>query len=176
MSETNFLPPQDPVILGKIADPYSIRGWVHLHCFGDDPLAWGEVEQWYLQNPQGEWKQVALKGCKLHGSGVIALFEGISDRTAAEAVKGWLIALPKDQLPIPEEDEYYWAELVGMQVVNTAGELLGLVASLIETGANDVLQVRTADGEERLIPFVGAVVKTVDRSAQQITVDWGRDW
>jgi len=79
-------------------------------------------------------------------------------------------------LPVPAEDEYYWADLVGLAVVNGAGEALGKVAGLIETGANDVLRVLGDDGVERLLPFVDAVVLDVDREAGVIRVEWGADW
>jgi 16S rRNA processing protein RimM len=80
----------------------------------------------------------------------------------------------RDDLPPPEENEFYWSDLIGLKVVNTAGVELGKVASLLQTGANDVLVVT---GErERLIPFVKQVVVDVDKAAAVIQVDWGADY
>ena len=79
-------------------------------------------------------------------------------------------------LPKTEEDEFYWVDLVGLDVINTAGERLGKVAGLIETGANAVLRVVGDDGVERLLPFVSAVVQAVEREAGRIRVEWGSDW
>lgn len=166
----------EPVVLGKLAEPYGVRGWVRVHCFGDDPLAWAELPSWYLQAPGQVWREVPLLECKVHNDSLLALFEGFEDRTAAEALKGTLIGLPKESLPPTEEGEYYWADLLGMTVLNLAGENLGKVVSLIETGANDVLEVLHSDGSKRLIPFVGAVVQEVSKETATIRADWGSDW
>jgi 16S rRNA processing protein RimM len=78
-------------------------------------------------------------------------------------------------LPAIEDNEYYWADLIGLAVMNRAGDVLGTVAGLLETGANDVLVVR--DGEiERLLPMVATVIDSIDLAARVIRVDWGRDW
>ena len=82
---------------------------------------------------------------------------------------------PREALPAPAQDEYYWADLVGLDVVNLQDQPLGRVKSLIETGANEVLVV--ADGErERLLPFVEQVVRKVDVTAKLVRVDWDSDW
>jgi 16S rRNA processing protein RimM len=166
----------DIVVLGRLADPYGIRGWLRLHPYGDDPLAWGEMPVWWVGREGGPWREVGLKGLKAHGDGVVVLLDGVPDRTAAEAHKGLLVGAPRELLPVPDEDEFYWADLVGLAVVNGAGEALGKVAGLIETGANDVLRVVGDDGNERLLPFVDAVVLEVDREGGVIRVEWGADW
>jgi len=79
-------------------------------------------------------------------------------------------------LPETDKDEFYWADLIGLEVINTAGERLGKVAGLIETGANDVLRVVGDDEAERLLPFVSAVVLAVEKEAGVIRVEWGSDW
>lgn len=166
----------DIVVLGRLADPYGIRGWVRLHAFGDDPLAWAEMPVWWLSRDGEAWREVKLEGMRAHGDGLVALFEGIADRNAAEALKGMLVGAPRAALPATDEGEYYWADLIGLEVVNTAGEALGQVAGLIETGANDVLRVVAKDGSERLLPFVSAVVLAVEKGAGRVRVEWGSDW
>ena len=106
----------------------------------------------------------------------MVLLDGVPDRTAAEAMKGLLVGAPRAALPKTEEDEFYWVDLVGLDAINTAGERLGKVAGLIETGANAVLRVVGDDGVERLLPFVSAVVQAVEREAGRIRVKWGSDW
>jgi len=106
----------------------------------------------------------------------VVLLDGVDDRTAAEAMKGVLVGAPRDALPETDEDEFYWADLIGLDVINTAEERLGKVVGLLETGAHDVLRVVGDDEVERLLPFVAAVVLTVDKEAQQIRVEWGSDW
>lgn len=123
----------------------------------------------------GGWSTTGVAEGKAHGKGVIARLEGCEDRDAAMRLLDREIAVNRDQLPEPEQGEYYWHDLQGMQVINQQGERLGEVESLLETGANDVLVVR---GErERLIPFVsGPVIISVDRDAGEIRVDWDKDF
>ena len=164
------------VVLGRLADPYGIRGWLRLYPFGDDPLAWAEMPVWWVSREGEPWRECRLKGLKTHGDGVVVLLEGIEDRTAAEAAKGLLVWAPREALPTTDEDEFYWADLLGLEVVNAADERLGKVAGLIETGANAVLRVVGEDGTERLLPFVSTVVLTVEKEAGLIRVEWGSDW
>ncbi len=166
----------DIVVLGRLAEPYGIRGWIRLHPFGDDPLSWAEMPVWWIGQPDGQWRECRLKGLKPHGNGVVALFDGVADRTAAEALKGVLVGAPREALPATSDDEFYWDDLLGLEVVNSAGERLGKVGGLIETGANDVLRVCAEDGEERLLPFVSSVVLAVEKEAGLIRVEWGSDW
>ena len=166
----------DIVVLGRLADPYGMQGWLRLHSFGDDPLVWREMPVWWVGNEGGPWREHRLKALKVHGEGLVVLLDGIPDRTAAEAMKGLLVGAPRAALPQTEEDEYYWADLVGLEVINTAGERLGKVAGLIETGANAVLRVVDDAGLERLMPFVSAVVRAVEGDAGQIRVEWGSHW
>lgn len=166
----------DIVVLGRLADPYGVRGWLRLYPFGDDPLDWAEMPVWWISREGEPWREVKLKGLKSHSDGVVVLFDGIADRTAAEAMKGVLVGAPRDALPATGEDEFYWGDLIGLEVVNTADEKLGKVAGLIETGANDVLRVTGEDGTERLLPFVSAVVLAVEKEAGLIRVEWGSDW
>lgn len=166
----------DIVVLGRLADPYGIRGWLKLHAFGDDPLDWAEMPVWWLSKDGESWRECGLKSLKVHGNGLVALLDGVDDRSAAEAMKGVLVGAPRSALPSPEEGEFYWSDLIGLDVVNTADERLGKVAGLIETGANSVLRVVAEDECERLLPFVAAVVLAVEKDAGRIRVEWGSDW
>lgn len=168
------------IILGRIAGAFGVQGWLKLHPFGDDPLSWRSMPQWWISAEDGaeaqEWKPLGLRACRAHGKGLVAALEGIDDRDAAEALNGFYVGAPRTALPQTAADEYYWADLVGLVVDNTSGEALGTVTGLISTGAHDVLQVRDEAGEERLIPFVAAYVLDVDVAAGRIQVDWGKDW
>ena len=87
-----------------------------------------------------------------------------------------LIGAPREELPAPESGEYYWGDLVGLDVMNVHGQPLGRVVGLIATAANDVLRVGGEEGRERLLPFVAAVVQEVDVPGRRILVDWEADW
>jgi len=166
---------QEIVVLGRLADPYGIRGWIRLHAFGDDPLGWSGMPVWWV-GQEDRWREIGLVGLKAHASGLVVALEGVVDRTAAEAMKGLLVGVPRNLLPATGEDEFYWADLLGLAVVNREGECLGRVAGLLETGANAVLRVVDAAENERLLPFVDEVVLTVDKTGGQILVAWGLDW
>ena len=166
----------DIVVLGRLADPYGIQGWLWLYPFGDDPLAWAEMPVWWISREGEPWRECRLKSLKAHGNGVVVLLDGVADRSAAESMKGILVGAPRAALPTTEKNEFYWGDLLGLEVVNTAGERIGKVAGLIETGANSVLRVVGDDGVERLLPFVSAVVLTVEKEAGLIRVEWGSDW
>lgn len=167
------------IVLGRIHEAYGIQGWVRVQAFGDDPLSWRTMPQWWLSrdpDAAGEaWRPVGLRACRAQGKGIVAAFDTIEDRNGAEAIAGLYIGAPREALPAPGKDEFYWGDLVGMAVENTAGVALGIVEGLVSTGAHDVLQLRSGE-LERLIPFVAAYVLDVDLEGKRIRVDWEADW
>ena len=169
----------DIVVLGKIVSAYGLRGAVHVHPFADDPAAWARMKYWWLGR-EGEaperWQPQRLIRCRAHGDSWVAQFAGFDDRNAAEAAAGLLIGAPREVLPATGTDEYYWGDLIGLDVVNTKDQPLGRVLGLIETAANDVLRVGNGDGQEQLLPFVAAVVLDVDLSTRRVRVEWEADW
>jgi 16S rRNA processing protein RimM len=168
------------IVLGRISAPFGVRGWVKVHVFGDDPEAWATMPRWWLgeeeRAPDAAWQARTLAECKMHGKGLIVRFDGIEDRSAAEALAGHYVGAPREALPKTAKNEFYWADLVGLDVVNQVGEQLGRVAELVRTGAHEVLEVRDDAGNRRLLPFVAAVIKEVDLATRRIRVDWERDW
>ncbi len=164
------------VVLGAVTGPHGVHGWVRVHPFGDDPLSWSKMPVWWLGPEAGPWQEMKISRCRLQGDGLVVAFAGVTDRNQAEALQRLLVAAPRAALPETGENEFYWADLIGAKVLNTRDECLGVVQSLIETGANDVLRVQGDDGEERLIPFVNAVVSQVDKAQGLIRVAWERDW
>jgi 16S rRNA processing protein RimM len=171
------------IVLGRIVAPFGVNGWLKIHPFGDDPLAWRKMPQWWMAREaecaDADWQPLTLRGCRAHGKGLVASFEEVPDRTAAEAVEGFYLGAPREALPNTGADEFYWHDLVGLAVENEAGEALGTVSGLLSTGVHDVLQVQEGEGEsaqERLIPFVAAYVLDVDLAARRIRVAWERDW
>lgn len=165
------------VVLGRIVAPYGVRGWVKIHPFGDDPASWRKMSQWWLgADAEGDvWQPYKVESLRAHGAGWVAKLGAVDDRNAAENLGGQFIAAPREAMPGTGEGEYYWADLIGLAVVNQQNEPLGTVASLFDSAAHAVLVVQ--DGEtERLLPFVETVVKGVDVAAGCIRVDWGKDW
>jgi len=178
------------IVLGRIAGPYGLQGWVKLNAYGDDFDALGTMPQWWLgAAAEGEvWTPYALQDLKSHGKGWIVKFAGVDDRNGSEAITGSYIAAPREALPETAANEFYWADLVGLEVVNTQGERLGRVTKLLSSGAHEVLCVSDGEGgkmQERLLPFVAQVVKSVDTAngtkgtegtKGTIRVEWGADW
>ena len=178
MSESND-PHSDIVVLGKIVGPYGLSGAVKVHPFADDPLSWAKLDAWWIgreKDDPGLWQKTKLVRCKAQGELLIAALECLPDRNASESVQGLFIGVPRAELPPVAKGEYYWADLIGLEVVNTGNQSLGRVLGLIGTSANDVLRVGNEEGKEQLLPFVAAVILDVDLSAGCICVDWEADW
>ena len=171
------------IVLGRLVVPYGVRGWFKLHPFADDPASWCGLPQWWLatdpeQAPE-EWKGYKLEQVREHGKGLIAKLVGVDDRTAAEALQGSYVGAPREAMPVTDDNEFYWDDLVGLEVRNTKDESLGRISSIISAAASDVLVVHEGEGDqklERLLPFVGSVVLEVDVTAGVIRVEWERDW
>lgn len=163
------------VIMGKIVGAQGILGWVKVQTFTEYLDSLLDYDTWYVGNEQ-EWRPLEVLEANVHGGKVvIAKLQGIADRTAAEGYKGQFIAVPRTELPDQVEGEYYWSDLIGMAVENLAGEKFGIVQSLLETGANDVLVVKGESGE-KLIPFIASVIQQVDLKNKLIRVDWQADY
>jgi len=165
----------DLVIMGYVSGAFGVRGWVKIHADTEYADNLFDYPTWWLGR-DGDWKAYKHEEGAVQPKAVVAKLEGVSDRNQAEAMRGCKIAVPRSELPEPEEDEFYWTDLIGLEVFNKDGVLLGVVASLLETGANDVLVLKDGDGKQRMIPFVGAIVQEVDIQAGRIVADWGLDY
>lgn len=159
--------------MGQVTAPHGVRGWIRVRGFTASAAGLGDYHQWWLGGG-GAWVAWNVEAVELHRRGLAAKLQGCDDREAAAALANVEIAIPRAMLPRIAADQFYWDDLVGLAVSNGAGEALGTVTSLIETGANDVLVVT---GErERLIPFVAPVVLEVDLAGAKLKVDWGSDY
>lgn len=158
------------VVLGRIVGLYGVRGWVKVFSHTQPRENIVEYPVWLIRRGEA-WQQVPLEAGRRHGKGVIAKLAGVDDRDAAAGLLEAEVAVPREALPPAGSEEYYWADLEGLEVKTRDGVHLGRVSHLLETGANDVLVVR---GErERLIPYTpGRAVERVDLESGLITVDW----
>lgn len=162
------------IVLGRVTGLFGVRGWVKVFSNTQPREGIANYSHWQLRLGN-EWRSFVVEQGQSQGKGVIVKLEGVDDRDAAAALMGADIAIWREQLPPPAEGEIYWADLEGLEVVTVAGQALGRVSHLLETGANDVLVVR---GErERLIPFVrGQVVTEIDLDGGRLVVDWDPDF
>lgn len=164
------------VVMGRIVGAQGILGWVKVQTFTEHLDGLLDYDEWYLGNDKHPWRKVEVLEANVHGKVLVAKLPGIIDRTAAEQCKGLLVAVHRDSLPEQEPGEYFWSDLIGMKVINLSDEVLGSVDTLLETGANDVLSVRDAEGKERLIPFLASVIQQVSLDERVIRVDWQADY
>lgn len=161
--------------MGRVAAAFGIRGWVKIQPFSEFVDSLLDYKTWYVGHENGPWRKVDVVQAETHDKTLAVQFPDCPDRNAAEKLKGLLIAVPRSSLPEQVEGEYYWADLIGMSVVNQAGETLGTVVELLDTGANDVLIVR-GNGPDVLIPFLDSVIGPVDLAAKTIQVNWSADF
>lgn len=162
-----------PVVLGHISGLYGVKGWVKIHSYTEPREAILDYDGWVL-GKEGDWRSAELAEGKRHGKTVIARLAGIDDRDAAAEYVNAFIGVPRGKLPATADDEYYWSDLEGLQVVRRDGKLLGKVAHLLATGANDVLVVR--GDREILIPYIkDDVIEDVDLASGVIRVNWEWD-
>ena len=161
--------------MGRVAGAFGVKGWVKVQPFTATPkdlLAYGE---WWVESAGG-WQPRKIEEAQVQGAAVAVRFAGCTDRDEAALYSGREVAVPRDAFPEAKTNEYYWADLTGLGVVNKQGEALGTVSRLFETGANDVLVVEGPNASERLIPFIEDVVLEVDLAERLIRVDWGSDF
>jgi 16S rRNA processing protein RimM len=163
------------VVMGRVASAHGIRGWIKVQPFTEYLDSLLDYQVWWIGREHGPWREVKVLQHEVHAKTLAALLQDCPDRTAAEKLKGLLIAVPRSSLPEQEDGEYYWSDLIGLAVVNETGATLGAVSKLLETGANDVLCVQGESGE-MLIPFVDAIVKQVDLKQKILRVDWSADY
>ena len=188
--------PADAVEVGRILDAWGIKGWFKVLPHSASPEALFSSKRWFLLPPErsvkprrptepavaDDWAQPLLlrvREAKEHSDSIVASSADIADRSAAESLKGARVFVPRSSFPTPEDGEYYWVDLIGLQVVNREGVALGEVRDLMATGPQTVLVLQAEEGGktiERMIPFVAAFVDKVDTAARCITVDWQADY
>lgn len=161
------------ITLGRIAGVFGVKGWVKVFSYTRPRQAIFDYKQWTLSTPTGD------KACKLisgrsQGKGLAALLQGCDDRDSAAHLVGAEITVCAEELPALAKGDVYWHQLIGLKVFNLDKKALGVVASMLDTGANDVLVVQ--GDRERLIPYVPAVIDEIDLDDGTIVVDWDADF
>ena len=161
--------------VGRVVGAYGVRGWLRILPYTTRPEAILDYRPWRIRQRSGAMDTPTVLEAQAHGKGLIVQIAECAVREDAERLAGGVIDVPVSALPPLEPGEYYWGELLGLAVETVGGVNLGSVQRLLETGANDVLVVRGAD-RERLIPYIPAVVRRIDRDERRIVVDWDADF
>ena len=192
--------PEDAVEVARVLGAWGVVGGLKLKAYAADPQALFSTKRWFLQPPLvlasagvktparrtvvGQLplpRLLRVVKAREQGDNIVATVEGVTDRDAAEALKGVRVFVSRASFPTPDADEFYWVDLIGLAVVNRAGVELGQVVGLLETGPHCVLRIQppllsTSTGAaECLIPFVSVYVDQVDKAGGRITVDWELD-
>lgn len=196
--------PDDAIEVGRIVDAWGIKGGFKVQAYSSDPQALFSSRRWYLQPAPADRRQgplgknagvvassnipslLKITNAREQGDFVVAQAQGVVDRSTAEGLRGARVFVARDSFPSADPDEYYWVDLIGLQVFNRQDVPLGVVEDLIDTGPHCVLRVKSLsnvdgvptgkDEQERLIPFVSAYVDAVDLPNRRVTVDWGLDY
>jgi 16S rRNA processing protein RimM len=182
--------PADAVEVGTIVDAWGIKGWIKVQPHASDPQALFSTKRWFVQSTEGVRGARRVRSllrivqAREHGESVVAQVRDVADRAAAEALRGARVFVSRGSFPSTAPDEYYWVDLIGLDVVNREGEALGAVVGLLDTGPHCVLRVaspqipagQAGSDSERLIPFVSSYVDSVDLAERRIVVDWGLDF
>ncbi|HUL57457.1 MAG TPA: ribosome maturation factor RimM [Usitatibacter sp.] len=155
--------------MGRIVGSFGVAGWLKVKAFTESQDGLAGYESWMVRTREG-WRVMGLEGFEVHSKGPVAKLAGCDDRDAADALRACEVAVTREMLGEAGEGSMYWVDLVGLEVVDAGGRSLGKVQGLFETGDTSVLVVK---GEvETMIPFVPDYVKSVDRDAGRITVEW----
>lgn len=143
--------PDDAVEVARIGDAWGVKGWIRVEPYARDPKALFSSRRWFLQAPAGRPRPAGapplprllrITQAKEHGEGVVASAQELPDRSSAEALKGARVFVSRASFPTAATDEYYWVDLIGLEVFNRSGEHLGTVTDLLDTGAHSVLRLR----------------------------------
>jgi 16S rRNA processing protein RimM len=180
----------DLIELGAISEAQGLQGQVKVRPHSTDPVALlSSKTVWLSLIPrkdagvaasveQASLTQYKVKSAKMHSGNVVMTLDGVTDRDQALAIKGARILVTREAFPKAESDSYYWIDLIACHVINLQGETLGEVLDITENGAHGVIAIGDAATKDikYLVPFVKAVVQTVDLPNKVITLDWQSDW
>lgn len=175
--------PADAIEVGRVLGAWGVKGGIKVKPFSSDPQALFSSKRWFLEPSEakpGHQVPTLLRvaSAREQGDVVVATIHDLADRDLAQALAGARIFVARSSFPTPDDDEFYWVDLIGLEVRNRADVVLGRIVGLVETGPHCVLRVQPADetAEEILIPFVAAYVDRVDLAGRSVHVDWEADY
>ena len=156
------------VVMAQIGRAHGLKGEVHAQSFTADPLALTD----YGDLTDAKGRVFKITAMRPQGTGLVLRLGGVTTREAAEALNGVELLLPRDALPdTDDEDDFYHADLIGLDAVSTTGETLGKVLAVHNFGAGDMLEVRVASGKAVFVPFTKAAVPAVSIKSGTVTLD-----
>lgn len=163
--------PSNLVIVGKVGAPYGVKGWNHIQSFTQPLENLLKYRPWFIKR-HSSWQQVNIEAGRRHGEGLVAKFEESDDRDKAAQMTLCDIAIERNQMATLSENEFYWADLEGLEVKLASGESRGHIRYLYENVGTDVMVI-DYQGKEYHVPFLfNDTVLKVDKELKCVVVDW----
>lgn len=160
---------KDPILMATIGGAQGLRGEVRCKTYGDDPLALGDYGNLHAMDGR-VFEILDIREAK---NVAIVRFRGINDRNAAEALNGLDLFIDRENLPDDDldEDEFFYADLEGLEALDATGKSHGVVSGIFDFGAGDLLELKSPTKRPVLIPFIEAAVLEIDLEAGTILID-----
>lgn len=155
--------------LGVVGAPFGVRGWIKIRSFTEPQGRLLDHRRLHLRI-QGRWQIYRVESTGRSGGQLTAKLAGVNDRDAAQGLRGAAVGVPRSELPQRRDTDFYRADLIGCEVLNSAGATLGVVQHFVETPAQVLMIVRGAT--EYWIPAVPQHLRRVDLAARRVHVDW----
>src|ERR1700682_3772330 len=160
--------PPSQICVARIGAPHGVRGAVKLWTFTADPLA---VKRYGLLVTKDGARQFEVTHARAAKGHLVATLKGIATREEAERLNGLELYVAREKLPATDEDEYYHADLIGLDAVTPANEPLGRVIAIHNFGAGDIIEIAPPNGATMLLPFTNAVVPSVDLAGGRVVIE-----
>ncbi|MCF8036416.1 MAG: ribosome maturation factor RimM [Desulfobacteraceae bacterium] len=170
LSKNEVMGPDELLLIGKILKAHGVKGEVKVYPYLEEYSLMDPGREVLVEPPGKPAALYRIHKAQVYKNVLRVAFEAVGDRNAAEELAGGRVLIPRSMLPPAEPDAWYWCDLIGLDVYDANGELIGRVAAMMETGSNDVFVVRQ-DGDERLIPAIASVILDIDLEAGQMRVD-----
>ena len=165
----------DLVIMGRIVAPYGVFGWLKVLPETEQLDGLLDYKTWWIGR-DNDWRELKVEEAKIHNDVIVVKLQGITERDGALACKSKQVAVPRALLPKLKADEYYWSDLIGLNVKNMQAVDFGKIIDVFATGANDVIATKSEAGIERLIPYIDGTILEVNMVAKTMLVDWDAEF
>jgi 16S rRNA processing protein RimM len=157
-----------PICVARIGAPHGVRGAVKLWTFTEDPLAVKRYGPLITKDGARQFEVTHAREAKDH---LVATLKGVATREDAQRLNGLELYVAREKLPATDADEYYHADLIGLEAVNAANEPIGRVIAIHNFGAGDIIEIAPPNGATMLLPFTNAVVPTVDLAGGRVMIE-----
>ena len=167
----------EKIVVGQIGAAHGVKGWVHVVSYTEPRSNLVNYNPWYLNDPAASeihWRKAELLHAHTHKRGIRAQLDVAFDRNEAEQLWGHEVAIHRSSLPKLDPDEYYWEDLLGVEVLTTDGISLGELTRIIDTGGHSVMEVRGPE-IDHLVPLIKPYLVAVTLG-ERVVVDWHVDW